>query len=95
MARDGSAKKALFWQVTSYQGVGCDANDSGLLLDDGVVKPLPPVTRALIQTKAALEAMGHAVIEFHMYAINYTLCCAGRVHVLMHAHVIQRRSTLP
>ncbi|KAF7560566.1 hypothetical protein G7046_g3586 [Stylonectria norvegica] len=36
----------------------------GLLLDDGIVKPLPPVTRALLQTKAALEAAGHTVIEF-------------------------------
>jgi amidase len=38
----------------------------GLLLDDGIVKPLPPVTRALLRTKAALEAAGHAVIEFHL-----------------------------
>ncbi|CAI7646401.1 unnamed protein product [Penicillium bialowiezense] len=36
----------------------------GLLLDDGIVKPLPPVTRGLLITKAALEAAGHTVIEF-------------------------------
>ncbi|KAI1619401.1 general amidase [Exophiala viscosa] len=36
----------------------------GILLDDGIVKPLPPVTRALLHTKAALEAAGHTVIEF-------------------------------
>jgi amidase len=38
----------------------------GLLLDDGIVKPLPPVTRALHQVKAALEAAGHMVVEFRM-----------------------------
>ncbi|KAJ5347919.1 uncharacterized protein N7506_001172 [Penicillium brevicompactum] len=38
----------------------------GLLLDDGIVKPLPPVTRALLITKAALEAAGHTVIEFRI-----------------------------
>ncbi|CAI7599455.1 unnamed protein product [Penicillium pancosmium] len=36
----------------------------GLLLDDGIVKPLPPVTRALLRAKTALEVAGHAVIEF-------------------------------
>ncbi|RMZ75574.1 hypothetical protein DV737_g5244, partial [Chaetothyriales sp. CBS 132003] len=39
---------------------------AGFLLDDGIVKPLPPVTRALLETKAALEATGHTVIEFHL-----------------------------
>lgn len=38
----------------------------GLLLDDGIVKPLPPVTRALHQVKAALEGAGHTVVEFRM-----------------------------
>ncbi|KAJ5808994.1 hypothetical protein N7474_010263 [Penicillium riverlandense] len=38
----------------------------GLLLDDGIVKPLPPVTRGLLLTKAALEAAGHTVIEFRI-----------------------------
>ncbi|KAJ0418961.1 amidase signature domain-containing protein [Aspergillus carlsbadensis] len=44
----------------------------GLLLDDEVVKPLPPVTRALLQTKAALEVAGHTVIEFHLDDPLYT-----------------------
>ncbi|KAL2856990.1 amidase signature domain-containing protein [Aspergillus pseudodeflectus] len=44
----------------------------GLLLDDGIVKPLPPVTRALLQSKAALEAAGHTVIEFHLDDPLYT-----------------------
>lgn len=38
----------------------------GFLPDDGVVKPLPPVARALEITKQALEAAGHTVIEFKM-----------------------------
>ena len=38
----------------------------GILLDDGIVKPLPPVTRALAQIRAALEAAGHNVIEVQM-----------------------------
>ncbi|KAJ5328696.1 hypothetical protein N7452_009086 [Penicillium brevicompactum] len=44
----------------------------GLLLDDGIVKPLPPVTRALLITKAALEAAGHTVIEFRIDDPLYT-----------------------
>ncbi|KIV77499.1 hypothetical protein PV11_09289 [Exophiala sideris] len=36
----------------------------GILLDDDIVKPLPPVTRALLRTKEALEAAGHTVIDF-------------------------------
>ncbi|KAL4874303.1 amidase signature domain-containing protein [Aspergillus karnatakaensis] len=44
----------------------------GLLLDDGHVKPLPPVTNALLQTKAALEAAGHTVIDFHINDPHHT-----------------------
>ncbi|KAJ4164361.1 hypothetical protein LMH87_006038 [Akanthomyces muscarius] len=44
----------------------------GLLLDDGIVKPLPPVTRALLVTKAALEKAGHTVIEFRIDDPLYT-----------------------
>ncbi|KAI5458321.1 putative Acetamidase [Mariannaea sp. PMI_226] len=44
----------------------------GLLLDDGIVKPLPPVTRALLKTKAALEKAGHTVIEFKIDDPLYT-----------------------
>lgn len=34
----------------------------GLVMDDGIVKPTPPVTRALLETKKALEAAGHKVV---------------------------------
>ena len=34
----------------------------GVVMDDGVVRPLPPIARALHETKAALEARGHKVV---------------------------------
>lgn len=37
---------------------------SGLIMDNGIVKPTPPVIRALLETKAALEKAGHKVIEW-------------------------------
>lgn len=36
----------------------------GIVMDNGLVKPTPPVTRALKETKAALEAAGHTVVEW-------------------------------
>jgi amidase len=42
------------------------SDSPGFLIDDGIVKPLPPVTRALLHAKAALEAAGHTVVEFRM-----------------------------
>ncbi|WRT69538.1 uncharacterized protein IL334_006525 [Kwoniella shivajii] len=39
----------------------------GLIMDNGIVKPTPPVTRALLETKKALEAVGHKVIEYSPY----------------------------
>ncbi|WVW86757.1 hypothetical protein I302_108811 [Kwoniella bestiolae CBS 10118] len=39
----------------------------GLILDNGMVKPTPPVTRALLQAKKALEAAGHKVVEWSPY----------------------------
>jgi len=36
----------------------------GILVDDGIVKPLPPVTKALERTRRAIEAAGHTVIEY-------------------------------
>ncbi|KAL7940887.1 putative Acetamidase [Trichoderma barbatum] len=51
----------------------------GLLVDDGIVKPLPPVTQALYHTKAALENAGHTVIEFR---IDDPLYADGLKHAL-------------
>jgi amidase len=39
----------------------------GLLVDDGVVRPLPPVLKALERTRRAIEAAGHTVIEYKPY----------------------------
>ncbi|KAK8849532.1 hypothetical protein IAR55_004866 [Kwoniella newhampshirensis] len=39
----------------------------GLIMDNGMVKPTPPVTRCLLETKAALEAAGHKVVEWSAY----------------------------
>lgn len=36
------------------------------MIDDGIVKPHPAVMRALEETKKALEAAGHQVIDFHL-----------------------------
>ncbi|KAL1408748.1 hypothetical protein Q8F55_005561 [Vanrija albida] len=40
----------------------------GMLLDDGVVRPVPPYARAMAETAAALEAAGHAVVPFTPHA---------------------------
>jgi Asp-tRNA(Asn)/Glu-tRNA(Gln) amidotransferase A subunit family amidase len=45
----------------------------GILMDDGVVKPLPPVTRALRDTRKKLEAAGHTVIEYTPCVFKYSL----------------------
>lgn len=42
----------------------------GILVDDGVVKPLPPVQRALADTRKALEAAGHTVIDYKPYVLT-------------------------
>ncbi|KAK4686086.1 amidase, partial [Tremellales sp. Uapishka_1] len=39
----------------------------GLILDNGLCKPTPPVLRALQETKAALEKAGHKVVEWTAY----------------------------
>lgn len=36
----------------------------GIIMDDGICHPTPPVTRALRETKAALEAAGHKVVAW-------------------------------
>ncbi|KAJ5528133.1 hypothetical protein N7513_012292, partial [Penicillium frequentans] len=37
----------------------------GVVIDDGVVKPQPPVTRAMNETIQALRAAGHEIIEWN------------------------------
>ncbi|KAH8168692.1 amidase domain-containing protein [Sarocladium implicatum] len=38
----------------------------GLMLDDGIVRPHPAITRALKETRKALVMAGHEVIDFHI-----------------------------
>lgn len=71
VAACGTTREAVYWLVpnsflsilNSYLTILIAL---GILVDDGIVKPLPPITRALQQTREALEAAGHVIIEFHM-----------------------------
>ena len=53
------------WRADHYDAVTSKARAGGLvfgiLLNDGVVTPSPPVIRALKEAKACLEATGHEV----------------------------------
>ncbi|GMK58060.1 hypothetical protein CspeluHIS016_0500920 [Cutaneotrichosporon spelunceum] len=45
----------------------------GMVMDDGVIAPTPAITRVLKETRAALEAAGHTVVEWQPYQINRAL----------------------
>jgi len=42
----------------------------GMIVDDTLCKPTPPVLRGLAETKAALEAAGHRVVEWVPYDVE-------------------------
>ncbi|TXT04862.1 hypothetical protein VHUM_03945 [Vanrija humicola] len=42
----------------------------GLIIDNGLVRPTPAVERVLRETKAALEAAGHKVVEYKPYDVE-------------------------
>lgn len=48
--------------------------------DDGVVHPHPPITRALRETKAKLEAAGHTVIDWKPYDHLRAYDIIGRIY---------------
>lgn len=48
--------------------------------DDGVVHPHPPITRALRETKAILEAAGHKVIDWKPYDHLRAYDIIGRIY---------------
>ncbi|EHK25658.1 uncharacterized protein TRIVIDRAFT_62326 [Trichoderma virens Gv29-8] len=52
------------WRQSMYEEYSTKKLTIGLFLDDGMVRPHPPVTRALQQAAAALRAAGHEVIEW-------------------------------
>jgi amidase len=49
----------------------------GILPDDGVVKPLPPIARVFSETIAKLQAAGHEIVEWDS-SLNST-CIAIQV----------------
>lgn len=55
-------EKLCYGELASRSGLTL-----GILMDDGAVRPTPPVKRALLEIKAALEAAGHKVVEWTPY----------------------------
>jgi amidase len=53
----------------------------GIMMDNGIVRPTPPVTRALLETKKALEAAGHKVIEWTPYNLEQSKSLLERFFV--------------
>ncbi|KAM6537833.1 hypothetical protein FALCPG4_003736 [Fusarium falciforme] len=53
------------WRQDVYESASQRKLTIGVLYDDGVVKPHPPVSRVLEETVAALVAEGHEVIEWN------------------------------
>ncbi|CAD6579277.1 MAG: hypothetical protein TREMPRED_002440 [Tremellales sp. Tagirdzhanova-0007] len=49
----------------------------GMITDNGLVRPTPPVTRALRQIRSALEAAGHRVVEWEPYAAAQSMGILG------------------
>jgi amidase len=45
----------------------------GMIMDDGAIAPTPAITRVLKETRAALEAAGHTVVEWKPYDITRAL----------------------
>ncbi|KAF7534146.1 hypothetical protein G7054_g6463 [Neopestalotiopsis clavispora] len=52
------------WRDEVYQSFSSKPLTIGFLLDDGVVRPHPPITRVLESAVAALKAAGHDVFEW-------------------------------
>ncbi|KAA1468201.1 general amidase [Dentipellis sp. KUC8613] len=76
------------WNEDEYQLVEHGGGKKlcfGILWNDGVIKPHPPVIRALELTKKALLAAGHEVVDWkpykhaEMYAITGAMWTAGGV----------------
>ncbi|KAF8906245.1 amidase signature domain-containing protein [Gymnopilus junonius] len=51
------------WNLSEHGGIGAQLCFA-IMWDNGVVKPHPPLIRAMAMTKAALEDAGHKVIEW-------------------------------
>lgn len=59
------------WNSTVSQEIGERATSTGLsfgmIWNDGLVRPHPPIERGLHETKAALEAAGHQVLDITFF----------------------------
>ncbi|KAM0261876.1 hypothetical protein ACHAQJ_002079 [Trichoderma viride] len=52
------------WRQNMYDEFSTKKLTIGLLLDDGVVRPHPPITRAVQKAAAALRGAGHEIIDW-------------------------------
>lgn len=53
------------WRADAYNDALTKPLVFGVLYDDGVARPHPPVTRVLQQAVAALQAAGHEIVEWN------------------------------
>ena len=49
----------------------------GIIMDNGLVRPTPPVTRALHLVRSALVSAGHTVVEWAPYAPGQSMGILG------------------
>lgn len=71
------------WREDVYREVQTHSLVIGVLMDDGVVRPHPPVTRVLQQAIEALRAAGHEILEWnadlHSECINIMVRIVPRI----------------
>ncbi|KAF3066555.1 Acetamidase [Daldinia childiae] len=53
------------WREEIFENFGSKPLTIGLLIDDGVVRPHPPITRVLLSLVEKLEAAGHDIVEWN------------------------------
>lgn len=77
------------WREDVYTEIQSRPLVIGVLYDDGVVHPHPPITRVLKETVAKLEAAGHEIVEWepslHKECIAIMVCLrphSSLIHLL-------------
>lgn len=53
------------WREEIFEDFRSKPLTIGLLIDDGVVRPHPPITRVLLSLVESLEAAGHDIVEWN------------------------------
>ncbi len=70
----------ILWREEVYNDMLARPLVIGVLLDDGVVRPHPPVTRVLTSAVEALRSAGHHVVEWdarlHAECIEVMVCAS-------------------